>query len=187
MKLWLLIFSTVALVACGSGSSSNSDSETYDDSNDNSGGDTIDYESQGNFRSELFMAIPDEERVSCTLNDGTVTTCYELTFNVNGVGSAAGDGMLGPFCPARADTVASESGFGFYDGPTNPGFQLLTTAAANMEIDGYDIIDENGNIKTDGMEGPACLYMTFDNNQTITYLVPVVAQEATDPWQVTQI
>ena len=102
MKLWLLIFSTVALVACGSGSSSNSDSETYDDSNDNSGGDTIDYESQGNFRSELFMAIPDEERVSCTLNDGTVTTCYELTFNGNGVGSAAGDGMLGPFCPDRA-------------------------------------------------------------------------------------
>ena len=82
---------------------------------------------------------------------------------------------------------ASESGFGFYDGPTNPGFQLLTTAAANMEIDGYDIIDENGNIKTDGRAGPACLHMTFDNNQTITYLVPVVAQEAADPWQVTQI
>ena len=188
MKLWLLIFSTVALVACGSGSSSNSDPEDNNNSNDNSGGDTIDYESQGNFDSALFSTdLISEERVSCTLNDGTVTTCYELTFNVNGVGSAAGDGMLGPFCPARADTVASESGFGFYDGPTNPGFQLLTTAAANMEIDGYDIIDENGDIKTDEGDGAACLHMNFDNSKTITYLVPVVTEEAAEPWEVTQI
>ncbi len=188
MKLWLLIFSTVALVACGSGSSSNSDPETDNNSNDNSGGDTIDYESQGNFDSELFSTdLIRDERVSCTLNDGTVTTCYELTFNVNGVGSTEGAGTVGPFCPARPDTVASESGFGFYDGPTNPGFQLLTTAAANMEIDGYDIIDENGDIKTDGMAGAACLSMPFNNNQTITYRVPVVAQEAAEPWQVTEI
>lgn len=188
MKLWLLIFSTVALVACGSGSSSNSDPETDNNSNDNSGGDTIDYDSQGYFDSELFSSdLISEERVSCTLNNGTITTCYELTFNVNGVGSTAGDGMLGPFCPARADTVASESGFGFYDGPTNPGFQLLTTAAANMEIDGYDIIDENGDIKTDGGDGAACLHMNFDNSKTITYLVPVVTEEAAEPWEVTQI
>ena len=191
MKLWLLIFSTVALVACGSGSSSNSDPETDNNSNDNSGGDTIDYDSQGYFDSELFSSdLISEERVSCTLNNGTITTCYELTFNVNGVGSTAGDGMLGPFCPARADTVASESGFGFYDGPTTPGFQLLTTAAANMEIDGYDIIDENGDIKTDGTAGPACLHMNFENSQTITYLVPVVAEKIDDdddPWDVEQV
>ena len=191
MKLWLLIFSTVALVACGSGSSSNSDSEDNNDSNDNSGGDTIDYESQGYFDSALFSTdLISDERVSCTLNDGTVTTCYELTFNVNGVGSYYDPdvaGTVGPFCPDNISTPRSESGFGFYDGPTNPGFQLLTTAAANMEIDGYDIIDENGNIKTDGMAGPACLSMDFNNNQTITYLVPVVAQEAAEPWQVTQI
>ena len=191
MKLWLLIFSTVALVACGSGSSSNSDPEDNNNSNDNSGGDTIDYESQGNFDSELFSTdLISDERVSCTLNDGTVTTCYELTFNVNGVGSTEGAGTVGPFCPAKISTPRSQSGFGFYDGRTNPGFQLILDAVKSMEYDNEEwdsIVDGDGNINTDGMAGAACLSMPFNNNQTITYLVPVVAQEAAEPWQVTQI
>ena len=188
MRLWLLIFSTAALVACGSGSSSNSNPEDNNSSNDNSGGDTIDNDSQGNFDSALFSNdLTEETRVSCTLTDGTVTTCYQLTFNANGVGSTEGTGTVGPFCPADVSTPRSDSGFGFYDGSTNPGFQLILDAVNHMEADGYDIIDANGNINTDGQAGPACLSMPFTNNLSVTYRLPVVPQMAAEPAELTQI
>lgn len=160
---------------------------------------TIDYESQGYFDPDLFsedLTSDEDERVRCTLNNGTVTTCYKITFNVNGVGDDPDvASTVGPFCPANIDTTnRADSGFGFYDGSTNPGFQLILDAVKSMEDDNEDwwasIVDGDGNINTNGKVGAACLSMDFKNNQTITYLVPVVPDKIDDdddPWYVEQV
>ena len=150
MKISPVIFVSLLVTGCGSGSSSISDIDNSSNLIDNSGEDSIDNDAEGNFDSSLFsLDLTEETRVGCTLNDGTVTTCYQITFNANGVGNTEGAGTVGPFCPDRADAPRSQSGFGFYDGATNPGFQLILDAAQNMESDGYNIIDENNNIWND--------------------------------------
>jgi hypothetical protein len=188
MKISPVIFVSLLVTGCGSGSSSISDIDNSSNLIDNSGEDSIDNDAEGNFDSSLFsLDLTEETRVGCTLNDGTVTTCYQITFNANGVGNTEGAGTVGPFCPDRADAPRSQSGFGFYDGATNPGFQLILDAAQNMESDGYNIIDENNNINSDGAAGAACLSMPFADNLALTYLVPVVPQKASEPEDIGEI
>lgn len=118
-----------------------------------------------------FSNLDSLDTVSCTLSDGTSTTCYSLTFS----GSNPSDD--GPYCPATLDDVG---GVGIYDGDTNPGFQVMKRALfEGMEADGYDIVDEEGNIRivtsADTMpeEGKAYCMALDPVDLTLTFLIPV--------------
>lgn len=187
---FLLITLLLALTSCGGGGSS--DSGSNDSSSDDTETDTgIDTETVGNFNSTYFSSdLTSEERVSCTLENGSTTTCYQLTFIANGAGSIVGDGTdgtIGPYCPESINTSRSEVGFGVYDGDTNPGFQSLVDAAINMDADGYDIVDEDGNIRSGGGGGgdfSYCLEMGLDDTIEIVYLIPVTPELRNTPYEV---
>lgn len=86
----------------------------------------------------LFSNPSSVNTVSCQLDDGSSAQCYELQFTSKTT-------IAGPFCPT---TVNDSGGVGIYDGTTNPGFQVMKAALFEaMEADGYDIIDNQGNIR----------------------------------------
>lgn len=125
----------------------------------------------------LFFA-----QVDCTLENGTSTTYHEITFAANGAGDIEGTGIVGPFCPESMTTPRSEAGVGIYDGPTTHGFQSLVDAAIAMDADGYDIVDDAGNINFSDLTSMGddslsyCLSALFDTSLEITYRVPVVPE-----------
>lgn len=168
------ILCCLALAGCSSDSSDiNTDSGTIIDTNT----------TEGYFDSAMFGdALKSVTQVDCTLENGISTTCHQITFLANGAGDTEGTGTVGPFCPESIFTPRSEAGVGIYDGPTTPGFQSLVDAAVAMDADGYDIVDEQGNINFSDlttMGDPSlsyCLSALFDTSLEITYLVPVVPQ-----------
>lgn len=105
-----------------------------------------------------------------SMSDGTTAPCYELVFKSNPVAN-------GPYCPQTIDDIG---GIGIYDGTTNPGFQVMKASLWNaMEADGYDIIDEEGNLRisdpgagTGPPSGSSCLEATPDNSIRMTFLIP---------------
>lgn len=125
--------------------------------------------------------------VDCTLENGTSTQCYQFKFRSNPLGHG------GPYCPK---TVNDVGGLGIYDGKTNSGLQALKAMLWNaMKADGFDVTDENGNIKIvdpgaggaggpgggppgggppDGGSGPgaACLEATPNDQLTLTFTIP---------------
>ncbi|SFJ19887.1 YHYH protein [Olleya namhaensis] len=110
------------------------------------------------------------EKVDCTLEDGSQGDCYQLVFSSNPVEN-------GPYCPTTIDDVG---GLGIYDGATNPGFQVMKASLFNaMEADGYDIVDDNGDIHIDDFNSGAtnpdfayCLEAAPNNNLLLTFLIP---------------
>jgi len=160
------------------------------DSSDDSSTETSDTEISGNFQSELFdTAALSEDQVECTLENGSTTTCYQLTFASNTVGDTENNGTVGPYCPDSITTTRSESGVGIYDGATSPGFQSLVDAAQGMDADGYDIVDEDGNIRfsdlSQGSEEEGfsyCLSANFDSTLELTYLIPVTPELRSTPY-----
>ncbi|QCE42202.1 YHYH protein [Psychroserpens sp. NJDZ02] len=110
------------------------------------------------------------EKVDCTLEDGSQGDCYQLVFTSNPVEN-------GPYCPTTIDNVG---GLGIYDGATNAGFQVMKASLFNaMEADGYDIVDDNGDIHIDDFNSGAtnpdfayCLEAAPNNNLLLTFLIP---------------
>ncbi|MBU2938569.1 YHYH protein [Lacinutrix sp. C3R15] len=110
------------------------------------------------------------EKIDCTLEDGSAGDCYQLVFTSNPVDN-------GPYCPT---TINDVGGLGIYDGATNPGFQVMKASLFNaMEADGYDIVDDAGNIYIDDFNsGPVnqdysyCLEAAPDNNLLLVFLIP---------------
>ena len=138
--------------------------------------------------------------VNCTLENGSATTCYEMVFTSNPVEN-------GPYCPSIIDEIG---GVGIYDGNTNPGFQVLKRSLWEaMEADGFDIVDEEGNItivdpSAGGVGGgppaggpggddaagddnaaggvtSACLEATPDDELLLTFLIPVTPELLSTP------
>lgn len=102
--------------------------------------------------------------VPCNLEDGSTSECYQLTFSSNNVPDD------GPFCPS---TTSETGGLGFYNGLKVMNAALWT----EMENDGYDLVDNNGNVTVQdpavgGGSGSACLQATADDNLTLTFLIP---------------
>jgi len=107
--------------------------------------------------------------------------CHRLVFPSNPTAN-------GPYCPETIDDVG---GLGIYDGETNPGFQVMQRALWEaMEADGYDIVDDEGNVRTAdpgagmqmGAEGSGfCLEATPDDALVVTYTVPVTPVMADMP------
>lgn len=140
-----------------------------------------------------FRSLLSATTVSCTLDNGSATTCHQLTFAANEVRDGSGDGELiddeaGPFCPSGYEST--DGGVGIYDGDTGAGFQnLAKTLWDNMLNDGYDLIDESnnticiqdpGNNTASGSNCDAyCLNASADDNLTVTYLIPVSPEKLT--------
>ena len=156
---FIMFLFMLLLTAC----SSNDESGNNDDNDDIS--DSLIQESFFNSTSLISY-----EKVNCTLEDGSTGECYKLVFSSNPIDN-------GPFCP---ETINDIGGLGIYDGATNPGFQVMKASLFNaMETDGYDIIDNNGNINIDDLSGPPdpggysfCLEAAPDNNLQLTFLIP---------------
>jgi len=129
------------------------------------------------FTSSSF--IVDAKLVDCTLENGSITKCYELTFISNPVNDD------GPFCPS---TINDIGGMGIYDGPTNnsgnsQGFQVMKASLFNdMENDGYDIVDVNGNINISDFSGQDnknfayCLHPLADDNLVLKFTIPAIPE-----------
>lgn len=141
-----------------------------DDNNENDDDDLIeDVIQETYFNGTSLMSY---EKVDCTLEDGSQSECYRLVFSSNPIDN-------GPFCPT---TINEIGGLGFYDGVTNPGFQVIKESLFNaMEADGYDIVDNNGVVNIDDFTGPPnpggfsyCLEAAPDNNLQLTFLIPAV-------------
>lgn len=123
--------------------------------------------------------------VDCTLEDGSAATCHALVFDSNPVTG-------GPFCPETIDDVG---GVGVYDGPTDPGFQLLARPLWEaMEADGYDIVNPDGTIVVEEVTtgagggpmmptpgGAACLEAAADDSLRLRFLVPAEPRVAASP------
>jgi hypothetical protein len=125
--------------------------------------------------STYFRTLRSATTSSCTLTDGTVTTCCQLTFQSN---PSTIDNETGPFCPA---TTAQPGGYGNYDGATGAGFQRMNaTLFNNMEADGYDILNAT-TVRTldprtgtgDNSTGAACLDASADDNLSLTFTIPL--------------
>lgn len=117
------------------------------------------------------------EKVPCTLENGSESECYRLVFTSNPIPG-------GPFCPETIDEVG---GLAFYDGNTNPGFQVVKASLFNaMENDGYDIVSSSGDIYIDDFTTPPnpggfsyCLEALPDDNLQLTFLIPAEPVMAT--------
>ena len=110
--------------------------------------------------------------VPCTLEDGTSTTCYEIRFIANPL-------VNGPYCP---DTTSDIGGMAIYTEGSGTGLSALnSTLFATMEGDGFDIVDNMGNIRINdpsvgGGVTPGfsyCLQASEDNDLELVYLIPV--------------
>ncbi|MGS0527172.1 hypothetical protein ACU8V7_20465 [Zobellia nedashkovskayae] len=158
--------------SCSSDDTTDSDTDTETDTETST--DSGDYLiTEAAFNSTSLVSF---ETVTATLEDGTSAECFQLTFSSNPVES-------GPFCP---ETINDIGGLGVYDGDTNPGFQVMKAELFNaMEADGYDIVDDEGNINIDDFaSGPVdgdlsyCLEAAPDNNVQLTFLIPTTPKLA---------
>lgn len=126
----------------------------------------------GFFNSESLIS---SSIVNCELEDGTMTTCYELNFQSTPV-------ETGPFCPT---TTSDVGGMGIYETLSVLKADLWT----QMETDGYDIVDASGNIRINdpgsstGVDPSLsyCLEGTADASITLTFLIPTTPVNLTTP------
>lgn len=124
--------------------------------------------------------------VNCQLENGQQSQCYQLKFISNPVPDD------GPYCPT---TISDTGGFGVYDGATNPGFQLMTASLFNaMENDGYDIVDNSGNVRIDDFSGGPpnpnfayCLDAQADDFLQLTFLIPANPVNLNTPNTITNV
>lgn len=113
--------------------------------------------------------------VGCQLENGSSTQCYQLSFISNPV-------AYGPFCP---ETTSQTGGLGVYDGTTNPGLRVMNNSLwTDMENDGYDIVDNQGNVRINdpgsgqmpNMQLSYCLEATPDDQLQLTFLIPATPE-----------
>jgi len=135
------------------------------------------------FNSDNFTV--EAKLVDCTLENGSSTKCYELTFISNGVPDD------GPFCPATVDDIG---GMGIYDGQTNAGFQVMKRELFEaMENDGYDIIDDQGNIRVsdfstqDNPNFDYCLQPAVNDNLVLKFTIPAIPEDLSSPNQIESV
>ena len=126
----------------------------------------------------------DAATVSCTLENGSETTCYQVEV-ASLVDTVATDG---PFCPATVDDVG---GIWVWDGD-DPGLYALDADFwAMMEEQGYEFVDTDGNITvTDpgggggansGGTANSCLEATADGSFHLQVLLPAETEMLDEP------
>ena len=134
-----------------------------------------DYYNQDHFL-EVISTVP------CTLENGRESRCFKLKVKSNAVED-------GPYCPR---SVTEVGGIYPYDGVTNPGLRVLDYSLfLDMENDGYDIIDDDGNIRVAILDRSKpddrdpdhayCIEVPPDFDLTLTYLIPAFPKFAEKP------
>ncbi|GGX57958.1 hypothetical protein GCM10007392_27080 [Saccharospirillum salsuginis] len=116
--------------------------------------------------------------VECDLADGSVGECYRVHVQSTPLDD-------GPYCPESLDETG---GIFIYDGETRSGLRVMNRAFfEDMEADGYDIIDEEGQLRTIDLSlsrgdktppeaAPSkghCVEVVTDRSLTLTYTIPV--------------
>ena len=95
---------------------------------------------------DLFMAgalAKDVATVDCTLSDGTVTSCYEIT-----VSGTPTNHQVGPFCPRTTSATEDEVGI-WLDGENlyDVTGQFVLDLPEIYNDDGWSLYDEEGNVR----------------------------------------
>ncbi|MCX4027739.1 YHYH protein [Endozoicomonas sp. SM1973] len=118
--------------------------------------------------------------VNCTLENNQEALCFELSVKSNPIKD-------GPYCPK---TINDVGGIYIYDGKTNPGLRVLKRDLfEDMEKDGYDIVDDQGNIRfTLAIPGQPpnpkyayCIEAEHDYSLKLTYYIPAYPSYAAEP------
>ncbi|WP_163832548.1 YHYH protein [Spartinivicinus ruber] len=132
------------------------------------------------YNNEHFLE--DISLVQCTLENKQQSLCFQLKVKSNAIED-------GPYCP---ETVNDVGGIYPYDGKTNPGLRVLNKDLfEDMEKDGYDIIDDKGNIRV-AIFDPSqpdnrdpelayCIEVEPDYRLKLTYLIPASPRFAEEP------
>ncbi|WP_157497033.1 YHYH protein [Hahella ganghwensis] len=126
--------------------------------------------------------LEDISLVECELTNEKNSLCFKLKVKSNPVPN-------GPFCP---ETIHDIGGVYPYDGETNPGLRVLKRDLfEDMEKDGYDIVDDDGNIRfvmLKAGEPPNmdpdlayCIEVEPDNTLQLTYFIPAFPRFASSP------
>ncbi|MBK8293445.1 MAG: YHYH protein [Solirubrobacterales bacterium] len=193
IRPWHLLVALAALTltisACGSSSSDDAASGTDETTSKSSSSD------EASNPMSLFTdgaLTSDPTTVDCTLENGSETTCYQL--EVDSLASTVDTD--GPYCPA---TTTDKGGIWVWDGD-DPGLYALDENFWNlMAAQGYDFVDDDGNVTiTDPAEGAAsssttensCLEATADGSFHLQVLIPVTPENldtATDLSTVSQV
>jgi hypothetical protein len=119
--------------------------------------------------------------VRCTLDDGTMTECYEFT-----VDYMPKDLKVGPFCPA---TLKDKGGIWNWTGENGKLYRLDAAFFQMLDGLGYRFYDDVGKVHTvdNATQQPtvdhACINVTADESVKITMRLPVVPVMATAPTQ----
>lgn len=186
----ILLFSSIMLLtACGDDDNEmmTTDNDMVDDMDDDSDDDNSDNDDNDNddgtiVNSDYFLttSFVSMEMVTCTLEDGSTTECFEIVFTGDGV-----DGEAGPYCPTTIDDIG---GLSLYDGETNPGLRnIAKDYLMDLVADGFTVFDEDDQDKVnvrltsekfapDGFS--YCLQLPFDGDLTFTYTIPVTPVSA---------
>lgn len=124
------------------------------------------------------------ETITTTLEDGSSSECFQLTFSANPVES-------GPFCPTTIDEVA---GMGFYDGATNPGLRVFAAELLNdIEADGYNMVNDDGTVNVDYFSGGTssdnsyCLEAPANDDLQLIFTIPTEPKLANANNEITEV
>lgn len=120
--------------------------------------------------------------VECTLENKQQSLCFKLKVKSNAIND-------GPYCPK---TVNDTGGIYPYDGKTNPGLRVLKrNLFEDMEKDGYDIVDNKGNIRITLFDPTKpdnrnpnyayCVEVEANYSLQLTYLIPAYPRFASQP------
>lgn len=119
--------------------------------------------------------------VRCTLDDGTITECYEFTVDYMPKGLE-----IGPFCPA---TLADKGGIWNWTGENGKLYRIDDDFLQMLDGLGYRFFDDDGtvHIVDNATERPtvdhACINVSVDESVKITMRLPVLPVMATTPTQ----
>jgi hypothetical protein len=185
MRLSNMVISAVCAAMfglSGCGSDSNADTSTA-----GSAAEVSTSEQVAVLKPEVFASsamYSNFELVACTLSDGSESSCYQVSFRNQ-------PNAIGDLCPKTEEEVG---GVGFYNGATASGlFALNAELWAIFAADGYDIIDEDGNVNVvvptggPGQGGPgmpppdssdstalkgSCLEAVLEEDMILSYTIP---------------
>ena len=129
------------------------------------------------FEETAFTTEP--TTVGCTLEDGSETTCYQITVNY------LPDGLeVGPFCPATFD---DEGGIWDWTGENAKLYRVDEAFLRMLDGMGYRFFDDDGTVHVvdNATQRPtvdhACINVSVDKDVTMTMLLPVTPVVADTP------
>lgn len=178
---WLLFAFGVTLVSCNNDDDDDTEPNTDTTTTYTESGEEV----LNTSRFSSYSQSVDFKLVDCELSDGSSSKCYEVTYSNS-------PKEWGPGCPSTV--TDDEYGVGFYDHDetVDPILYALNADLWDIfEADGYNIIDEDGNVNVVIPSGPpggggggpmmmqkiaalegSCLDADLDEDLEITYLIP---------------